>query len=346
MTTSSQDPTSGSRLDAHYMRRAVAAAADSRLIAPPNPWVGAVVVSVSGESFVGSTEAPGGRHAEIVALDAAGDEASGSTLYTTLEPCSHQGRTGPCTTALIAAKVRRVVVAVTDPDEQVAGDGVAALEAAGIEVLIGCEQPLVETQLAPYLTHRRTGRPLVLLKLAGTLDGYLAAVDGTSQWITGPEARADAHRLRAESDAICVGAGTVRADDPSLTVRDFVPSADTGERSLDPFRIVLGGAPDGASVHPALEHHGELGNLLDDLGSRGVLQLMVEGGGTVAGTFHRAGLIDRYVLYLAPALLGGGDGVSLFGGAGVATMSDLRHGRFVSVDQLGADLRVEIAFDD
>ena len=166
----------------------------------------------------------------------------------------------------------------------------------------------VAEQLAPYLHHRRTGRPWVVLKLAATLDGRTAAPDGTSQWITGEEARADAHRLRARSDAVLVGAGTVRADDPSLTVR--LPEDDRDHRTPEepaPPGGARHGRPTGAAVLPALELGGDLGDVLDDLGARGVLQVLVEGGAGVAHAFHAAGLVDRYVLYLAPALFGGDD---------------------------------------
>jgi diaminohydroxyphosphoribosylaminopyrimidine deaminase/5-amino-6-(5-phosphoribosylamino)uracil reductase len=173
----------------------------------------------------------------------------------------------------------------------------------------------------------------VVLKLAATLDGRTAAPDGSSRWITGEAARADAHRLRAESDAVIVGAGTVRADDPSLTVRDV--------QGRDPLRVVLGKAPADAKVQPALELTGDPGQVLDDLGRRGVLQALVEGGPTVAGEFHRAGLVDRYVLYLAPALFGGDDGRPLFAGPGAPTIADVWRGRIESVERLGDDLRVE-----
>ena len=293
------------RSDADYMGRAINAAQASRLISSPNPWVGAAIVA-GAHVFTGATSHYGGNHAEVNALLAAGDLARGSTLYSTLEPCCHYGRTGPCTEAIIEAGISRVVVALTDPDPLVAGKGIDVLRAAGITVDVGVGAARVERQLRPYLHHRRTGRPFVVLKLAMTLDGFTAAPDRTSKWITGPEARADSHRLRAESDAILVGAGTIRADDPALTVRDFAPVGLDGA-PREPLRVVLGTAPADARVQPALELSGELDDVLVDLAGRGVLQLMVEGGAHVAGEFHRQGLINRYVLYLAPALFGGDD---------------------------------------
>jgi len=239
--------------------------------------------------------------------------------------------------AIVAAGVGRVVVGVLDPDPQVAGRGVARLEQAGIEVVVGVGAEAVAEQLAPYLKHRRTGRPWVVLKLASTLDGRTAAPDGTSRWITGAAARADVHELRAHSDAVLVGAGTVRADDPELTVRTDRPP----ERQ--PLRVVLGAAPATARVQPAVELSGDLGGVLDELGRRGVLQVLVEGGAGVAHDFHRAGLVDRYVIYLAPALLGGDDGRPLFAGPGAPTMDQIWRGRLVSVERLGDDLRVEVA---
>lgn len=316
--------------------RAVANAATVRTSTSPNPWVGAVLRTADGQAFDGATEPPGGRHAEVVALDAAraaGAETAGSTLVVTLEPCSHTGRTGPCTEAIIDAGVAEVVVGVPDPDPNVAGRGIARLRDAGVGVRIHDDATVAE-QLAPYLHHRRTGRPYVVLKLAATLDGRTAAPDGSSRWITGPEARADVHRLRAESDAVLVGAGTVRADDPELTVRDA--------EGPDPLRVVLGTAPPDARVHPCLELQGDLGGVLDELGGKGVLQLLVEGGATVAGAFHRAGLVDRYVVYLAPALLGGDDGVPLLAGPGAPAMAEVWRGRFAAVERLGADVRIDL----
>ena len=325
--------------DDTMMTRALANAASARTVSPPNPWVGCVIVTTDGRIFDGATEAPGARHAEIVALDAAraaGADPTGATVFTTLEPCSHHGRTPPCTDALIAAGVSRVVSALTDPDTQVAGDGFARLREAGVTVDVGCGAREAAAQLLPYLHHRRTGRPFVVLKLAATLDGRTAAADGTSQWITGDEARRAAHQLRAESQAIVVGAGTVRADDPSLTTR-LVDGP-------SPQRVVLGSAPADAKVHPCTEWNGPLPELLDRLGADGVVQLLVEGGATVAGSFHREGLADRYVLYLAPAFMGGSDGTPLFAGDGAATIADLRRGRLVSTRALGDDIEVVIDF--
>ena len=319
--------------DDALMARAIANAATVRRSTSPNPWVGAVVVTPDGSVIDGATEPPGQRHAEIVALDTAGDAAQDATLVTTLEPCSHTGRTPPCVERIIGSGVARVVVGVEDPDPHVAGRGIAALEAAGIRTTVGVRADDVTSQLAPYLHHRRTGRPYVVLKLATTLDGRTAAADGTSRWITGPEARADVHRLRADADAVLVGAGTVRADDPELTVRD----AD----GPDPLRVVLGSAPADARVHPCLELAGDLAHVLDTLGGKGVLQLLVEGGATIAAAFHAAALVDEYVLYLAPAFLGT-DGRPLLDDPGAATIADAWRGRITSVERLGDDLKVVV----
>jgi diaminohydroxyphosphoribosylaminopyrimidine deaminase/5-amino-6-(5-phosphoribosylamino)uracil reductase len=328
------------------MRRALAAAEGVRGRTSPNPWVGAVVLSDSDGAhqwFAGATAPPGGPHAEVTALQSAGGQARSGTLYVTLEPCSHHGRTPPCAQAIIESGVRRVVVAVEDPDPRVSGQGIAALRSAGLEVEVGVEEDAAREQLAAYLKHRRTGRPWVILKLAATLDGGIAAPDGSSQWITGEAARADAHRLRARSDAVLVGAGTVRADDPTLTVR--LPADDPDFRGPDaqPIRVVLGRVPAGAAVAPALELHGDLGEVLDELGRRGVLEVLVEGGATVAHAFHSSGLVDRYVLYLAPALFGGNDARPLFAGPGAPTIDDLWRGHVQSVTSLGSDLRVELS---
>lgn len=326
------------------MDRAIAAAASVRRRVAPRPWVGALVLPAGAgpddDGFLGATDGRTGPHAEVVALRAAGDRAHGGTLYVTLEPCSHVGATPPCADAVIEAGLARVVIAVEDPDPKVAGEGIARLRAAGIEVEVGARADAVERQLRPYLHHRRTGRPFVVLKMATSLDGRSAAPDGSSQWITGDDARRDAHRLRADSDAICVGAGTVRADDPRLTVR--VPDDERHPDDTEPLRVVLGLAPEGARIRPCVEMTGDLGAILDDLGRRGVLQLMVEGGATVAHAFHAAGLVDRYVIYVAPALFGGDDARGAFAGPGASTIDDLWRGRIVDVARVGDDLRLEI----
>ncbi len=318
-----------------HVRRAMEVAATARLRTSPNPWVGCVLVTADGRTFEGATEPPGQRHAERVALDtarAAGADVAGATAYVTLEPCNHHGRTPPCTDALVEAGVACVVMALDDPDPKVAGAGATRLQQAGIEVVRGVLADDAAEQLAPYLHHRRTGRPFVVLKMATTLDGRIAAADGTSQWITGIEARTAAHRLRAESDAIVVGAGTVRADDPSLTTRLV--------EGPSPRRIVLGHAPAGAKVHPCTEWTGPLPELLDTLGAEGVLQVMVEGGARVAASFHSAGLVDRYVVHLAPALMG--DGAGAFHQLSTPSIDALWRGRIVSSRALGADLEVVV----
>ncbi len=347
-------PITGTELEA-AMDRALALAEAVRGTTSPNPWVGCVVEP---GGFTGATSPPGGPHAEVVALAAAGSAARGATLVCTLEPCAHRGRTGPCAEAIVAAGVARVVVGMADPDPQVAGRGLARLRQAGVEVLTGVRAEAVAAQLAPYRKHRATGRPYVVLKLAATLDGRTAAPDGSSRWITGAQARADAHRLRAVSDVVAVGAGTVRADDPALTVRpdgalrppgasDPVPGGagatpSGGQPRRQPLRAVFGAVPAGARVEPAESLSGDPGAILDDLGAKGVLQLLVEGGATLAGRLHRAGLVDRYVLYLAPALLGGDDGAPVLAGPGASTLAEAWRGRIVAVTRLGPDVRIDL----
>ena len=323
--------------DAAHMARAVALGEGVRGTTAPNPWVGAVLVTADGTAFEGATEPPPGRHAEIVALDAAraaGADPEGATLYTTLEPCSHTGRTAPCVEAVIEARVARVFVGVTDSDPQVSGRGRTLLIDGGVDVREGLCAQDVTASLEPYLQQRRTGRPWVVLKLAATLDGRIGAPDGTSQWITSPAARADAHGLRARCDAVLVGAGTVRADNPSLTVRD--------SPGTDPRRFVLGTAPSGANVHPCTEVSGPLREVLEALAADGVVELLVEGGAYVAGEFHRAGLVDEYVVYLAPALMGGDDGLPLLAGPGATSIDELWRGQVASSIGVGPDLRITL----
>ncbi len=314
------------------MQIAINVANRARLISRPNPWVGAVVVTKSGEIFEGSTSRVGGPHAEILALRAADSFARGATIYTTLEPCDHTGRTGPCTEAIISAGIARVVVGITDPDEKVSGRGIARLREAGVSVETGVLADEISSQLKAYIHHRKTKRPFVVLKMATTLDGRTAAPDGTSMWITGETARNRVQQLRAESDAVLVGAGTVRADDPQLTVRDV--------KGDSPRRIVLGEVSQTARVNPCTQWSGALVDLLDELGSQDVLQLLIEGGPTVAAAFHRENLINQYIFHIAPALTGGNDSLPVFENHGISTMSQLWRGRIVGSQQLGDDLEI------
>ena len=314
------------------MRLAITTANDARLRSRPNPWVGAVVVSREGKVFVGATREPGNAHAEIVALQQAGDLAQGATLFSTLEPCSHTGRTGPCTAAIIQAGITRVVIGTQDPDVKVSGNGIQQLRNAGISVEVGVLEHEVRSQLAAYLHHRSTGRPYVVLKMASTIDGRIAAADGTSKWITGQTARKRVHELRAQSDAIVVGAGTVRADNPSLTVRDV--------DGPSPRRIVLGKISDQALVHPCTQWTGTLPDLLDTLGKEGVVQLLVEGGARVAASFHRERLINQYIMHIAPVIAGGDNAAGVFAGPAAATMTDMWRGRVVSTTNLDGDIEI------
>ena len=317
------------------METALEATAQVRTRTSPNPWVGAVVLSPAGDIVgVGATEPPGGAHAEVIALRAAGEAAVHGTLVVTLEPCAHHGRTPPCVDTIVAAGVTRVIIAVVDPDPLVAGRGITDLRAAGIDVEVGLLAAEATLQLEPYLHHRRTGRPYVVCKLATTIDGGIAAGDGSSRWITGVEARTDAHQLRAESDAIIVGAGTVRSDDPSLTVRHV--------DGRNPLRVVLGTAPAEAKVRPCLEWTGDLPALLDDLGRRGVLQAMVEGGSRTVRSFFDLDLVDRYVLYAAPALFTGTGAVPMIAGPSAKSIDAIWRGRFAGVRHLGPDLRIDL----
>lgn len=318
------------------MQLAMGAAQKARLHAPPNPWVGALIVNDDGVVVAeGHTQAPGESHAEIEALRRAGEMARGATMVVTLEPCCHVGRTGPCVDAIVEAGIARVIVGTLDPDSRVAGQGVLSLKASGVDVEVGIEEELVREQLAPYLWHRVTGRPYVVLKVASTLDGIVAMADGSSQWITGVEARRDAHVLRASSQAIVIGAGTVRSDDPALTARldDII---------LEPLRVVLGTAPEHAKVRPCLERSGDLGLILDELGELDVLQVLVEGGPTTASAFLNQGLVNRVVWYQSPAFAGALGTSGALKSLSTSSIGDLRRGRVVDVRRIGEDIRVDV----
>lgn len=307
-----------------------------------NPQVGAVLLSPSGDVVAeGWHRGAGTAHAEVDALSkAAPGAARGATAVVTLEPCNHTGRTGPCSEALIAAGVARVVYAVDDPGEASSG-GADRLRGAGIDVDAGLLADEASALLADWTAVQRLGRPHVTVKWAQSLDGRAAADDGTSTWITGPAARADVHRRRALADAIVVGTGTVLADDPALTAR----ADDGGLLPHQPRPVVLGRRPipDAAAVHrhplPLLHRAGDdLPAVLSELRDLGVQRVFVEGGPTLASAFVSAGLADEVLAYIAPVLLGGGR--LALGDIGVGTMADARRLTVASVDALGDDLLI------
>ena len=317
----------------------------ARCSTSPRPWVGCVVESIDGQIFEGYTQGRSGAHAEKAALDKAGPKTKGAVLFTTLEPCVHQGKTPPCTDAIISAGIKKVFAGILDPDPKVSGLGIKELEAAGIDVKFGVCAQEVTQQLEPYLFQRTHSRPYVVLKLAASLDGRIAAPDGTSQWITGDLARQDAHKLRAESDVILVGANTLRQDDPSLTARDFPPEMLPKEikpEDIQPLRAVLGKAPKDASAQPLLELAGEPTEILKQLYELGAVQVLIEGGSHAAKEFHKAGLVNSYVFYIAPALFGGDDAKPVFTGSAVSDISQLWRGKIKKIVQLGPDIKVEM----
>lgn len=354
--------------DPIWMRLALAEAARGRGAVEPNPMVGAVVVRDGKAVGLGHHARFGGPHAEVVALERAGDAARGSTLYVTLEPCCHQGKTPPCTDAILRAGPSRVVAAMRDPFPRVDGGGFDRLRAAGLEVESGPEADAARSLNAPYLKRLATGLPYVTAKWAMTLDGKTAAASGDSRWISGPRSRALVHELRGRMDGIIAGIGTALADDPLLTARPPGPRVAT--------RIILDGAarlPTGSQLArtareipvlvavtgrapaPRMSALADLGceilpfpgdgpvpilSLLEDLGRRGVTNLMVEGGGRVLGSFLDAGQVDEVEVYLAPIVEGGSHAFGPARGAGVATMAEaLRLGR-PEISVLDGDVRL------
>jgi diaminohydroxyphosphoribosylaminopyrimidine deaminase/5-amino-6-(5-phosphoribosylamino)uracil reductase len=336
--------------DQFWMLRALAEAARGRGQVEPNPMVGAVVVREGRAVGVGHHARFGGLHAEVNALTEAGGAARGATLYVTLEPCCHHGKTPPCTDAVLAAGVARVVAAMSDPFPRVAGGGLEALRGAGVAVEVGLEASAARRLNAPYLKRIATGLPYVTAKWAMTLDGKIATASGDSAWISGPRARALVHELRGRMDAILVGIGTALADDPLLTARPPGPRT--------PARVVLDGAarlPPGGRLATtarevpvwvavtdrapadrrsalaalgceilALTGSGPVPvvPLLSELGRRGATNVLVEGGARVLGAFLQEGQVDEVDVYVAPVLEGGAGSVSAVQGAGVLRMAD------------------------
>jgi diaminohydroxyphosphoribosylaminopyrimidine deaminase/5-amino-6-(5-phosphoribosylamino)uracil reductase len=318
----------------------LAARADHRT--SPNPMVGAVVLDADGQlAGEGFHQRPGEAHAERVALAVAGPRARGGTLYSTLEPCAHHGRTPPCAEAIIAAGIRRVLVAMVDPDEKTRGRGIEALLEAGIAVEVGLQEEAARRLNEFYVHHRISGRPFVTAKFAASLDGKIATRTGESRWITGEEARRHAHRLRHTHDAVLVGVGTVLSDDPQLTARL--------EGARQPLRIVLdsqGRTPAAARVRDDqaetmfVENGRDLAGLLDALGRRGVLSLLVEGGSAVHGSFFAAGLVDRVHAYLAPMMVGGSQAPGPVGDPGVSRLAEAVKLEGMTVERMGPDLLI------
>ncbi|MFO8076511.1 MAG: bifunctional diaminohydroxyphosphoribosylaminopyrimidine deaminase/5-amino-6-(5-phosphoribosylamino)uracil reductase RibD [Egibacteraceae bacterium] len=356
--------------DERWMARALALADGVATRTWPNPAVGCVLVRDGAVVGEGATAPPPGAHAEAAALAAAGDAARGATAYVTLEPCAHTGRTPPCADALAAAGVARVVVAVADPNP-VAGGGAERLAAAGVDVAVGVGAAAAHEGLAGFLERVAAGRPAVVVKLALSLDGRIAAADGTSQWLTGPATRAAAHRLRAAVDGVVVGSSTVLADDPALTVRlgpDGAPAATPAAGARQPLRVVLdrrARTGPGARVYDAaaaslvvVDTDAEAGHLegagidvvrvdgraadgglaeaLAAARARGCQSLLVEGGAAVAGAVVAAGLADRLVAHVAPVLLGE-DARPALTGLAVPTLAGAPRWDLVDVERVDGD---------
>jgi len=352
--------------DVRMMKRAIRLASKGRT--SPNPQVGAVVVKRGETVGEGYHEACGGPHAEVHALADAGARAEGSDLYVTLEPCNHQGRTPPCTAAIVKAGIRRVFIGHADPDPHVAGGGSEQLEALGIEVTSHVAAEACRRFYEAYDVHRTKGRPHVTLKAGMTLDGKVATRTGHSRWITGPDARRAVHRLRHRLDAILVGIGTVLADDPQLTTR--LPRG----KGHDPVRVIVdsrGRTPPNAKVivhqsdAPTLIAHTKTGakavarlerpgveglrcrsrqgrvdlaDMMRKLATRGIVSLLAEGGGEIHWSLLDAELVDEVMLFVAPLIVGGKDAVPVVGGDGVETMPEAFALRDLRVRRLGPDL--------
>ncbi|WP_369774596.1 bifunctional diaminohydroxyphosphoribosylaminopyrimidine deaminase/5-amino-6-(5-phosphoribosylamino)uracil reductase RibD [Saccharopolyspora cebuensis] len=324
------------------MRIAVEAAERVRGSTSPNPPVGCVVLDAAGAvAGVGATRPPGGPHAEVVALGEAGSRAAGGTAVVTLEPCAHTGRTPPCTDALRAAGIARVRYAVADPGAA-AGGGGALLRAAGLDVAGGLLAGEVAAgPLRAWLHRQRSGRPHVTWKYAASLDGRAAAADGSSRWISGPESRAEVHRIRAAADAVIAGTGTVLADDPRLTARG--PDGEALPRQ--PLRVVVGDRPVPAGARvlddaapTLLLPGGDPAAVLAALAERDVVDVLLEGGPRLAGAFVAAGCVDRVLAYVAPVLLGAGP--AALGPAGVASISGAWRWDVEGITMSGPDVRI------
>lgn len=355
------------QVDTAFMTQALRLAERGLFTAHPNPMVGCVLVKNGDVVGEGWHKVAGEAHAEINALQAAGTAAKGATAYVTLEPCSHHGKTPPCVDALIAAGVAEVIVGIQDPNPEVNGRGIEALVKAGITVRVGILEEQVERQLSGFLTRVRTGRPFVRLKIACSIDGCIAMASGQSEWISGPESRADVQRLRARSGAILSGIGTVLADDPSFTVRD--PGIDTCGRQ--PLRVVLDkdlrmplsaemlALPGGTLLYctndsnrdalieagadivkvGAVDRLVNAAAVLDDLGRREINDVLVEAGPALAGNLISNDLVDELVIYQAPHIMGS-ETMGMFRTPTWTELSDRRSLDIIDTRQVGPDTRI------
>ena len=356
--------------DLAFMRRAHALALKAKGRTGPNPMVGAVLVKegrIIGEGYHASA---GADHAEVVALKAASSEAQGTTLYLNLEPCCHYGRTPPCTEAIIRAGIKKVVASTFDPNPLVAGKGVERLKAAGIEVEIGLFAEEAKRLNEAFFTFIAKGRPFVILKVAASLDGKIATNAGESRWITGEAARKKVHELRDEVDAVLVGIGTVLKDDPLLNVRL------NREGTRDPLKVIVDSyarlpleanvlknpkkalvavsskAPKeqvealrrrGADVLlvEGTSHKVSLGRLMEELGKRGIVSVMIEGGSEINASAFQEGIVDKLILFYAPLLIGGKEAPSIVGGSGIEYLPQAIRLKDVRIERLGDDLLIE-----
>ncbi len=351
-----------SSADHQHMARALQLAERGLYTTRPNPRVGCVLVKEGVVVGEGYHRRAGGPHAEVEALQAAGEQARGATAYVSLEPCSHFGRTPPCADALVEAGVARVVAAMEDPNPRVAGQGLRRLQEAGIEVVAGLMAAEAEALNVGFVSRMRRGRPWVRVKLASSLDGRTAMASGESKWITSAAARRDVHRLRARSDAVVTGIGTVLADDPSLTVRDFeLPAAGSGQ----PLRVVLDRGLRFPAAARMLGCEGEtlivygpeaasrdisgaellrlsrpdIGAVLELLAQREINEVLVESGPTLAGACVMEGWADELVFYMAPHLMGH-DGAPLLRLPGIGSMAERIGLDIIEVRSVGPDLRI------
>jgi diaminohydroxyphosphoribosylaminopyrimidine deaminase / 5-amino-6-(5-phosphoribosylamino)uracil reductase len=361
--------------DRLYLRRTLELAERGRGRVSPNPLVGAVVVrggDVIGEGYHAEL---GGVHAEVAAIEDCrrrGADTAGATMYVTLEPCAHHGRQPPCTEAIIAAGISRVAIASDDPSEKASGRGPGVLRDEGIEVEVagGAEASAARLLNQAFRKHARTGRPLITLKSALSLDGRVATGEGDSKWISGAESRRLVHRWRADADAVAVGIGTALADDPLLTARDVdaarqparvvfdsaarLPLDSALVRSLEEARLILVVAPDSPMERrEALEAAGaelvlvpsagadQVAGALAELGRREITSVLLEGGPTLAGSFMDAGEVDELRLFIAPVVIGGESARPLAGGRGASRMADAQRALATEWDQVGDDLLIQ-----